>query len=118
MKAVLLIQYCVVCWAAFMSGSFAKKPLLGYVVVHAIALLLWGISLLYTASRGPRFALWYVSIFLEVIVHIYLKSHKQVSLAASHLGERFALFTLIVLGENCMGFIRAVMESGTEVRVV
>ncbi|KAG2221830.1 hypothetical protein INT45_003544 [Circinella minor] len=108
----------MVCWAAFMSGSFAKKPLLGYAVVHAIALLLWGISLLYTESRGPRFALWYISIFLEVMVHIYLKSHKQVSLAASHLGERFALFTLIVLGENCMGFIRAVMESGTEVRVV
>ncbi|KAI9484498.1 bacterial low temperature requirement A protein-domain-containing protein [Zychaea mexicana] len=118
MKAVLLIEYSVVLWAATMSGSFAKRPLAGYVIVHAIALVLWGVSLLYTDNRGARFALWYISIFLEVVVHIYLKSHKQVSLAASHLGERFALFTLVVLGENCMGFIRAVMESGTEVRVV
>ncbi|KAI8142231.1 bacterial low temperature requirement A protein-domain-containing protein [Fennellomyces sp. T-0311] len=118
MKAVLLVQYSVVLWAAIMSHSFSKWPLAGYVAVHALALVLWGVSLLFTENRGARFALWYVSIFLEVAVHIYLKRHKQVSLAASHLGERFALFTLIVLGENCMGFIRAVMESGTEVRVV
>lgn len=119
MKAVLLIEYSVVLIPAIISGSKARTALSGYVSAHALALLLWGISLLYPDDRGSRFGLWYVSIFMEVVVHMFfMKTNEQVSLGASHLGERFALFTIIVLGENCMGFIRTVMETGTETRVV
>ncbi|KAI9322611.1 bacterial low temperature requirement A protein-domain-containing protein [Dichotomocladium elegans] len=119
MKAVLLFQYSTVLWPAIVSGSKSKPALMGYVAVHSLALLFWGISLLYLDDRASRFGLWYSSILLECIVHIYfMTKNAQVSLKASHLAERFALFTIIVLGENCMGFIRTVMESGTETRVV
>ncbi|KAL1931208.1 hypothetical protein VTP01DRAFT_10345 [Rhizomucor pusillus] len=118
MKAVLLIQYSALLSTAVIAGSFSRRPLGAYVAVNSISLILWGVSLLYLDNRAARFSLWYISIGLEVIVQIILTGNKAVSLAASHLGERFALFTIIVLGENCMGFIRTVMESGTEVRVV
>ncbi|KAI8344611.1 bacterial low temperature requirement A protein-domain-containing protein [Chlamydoabsidia padenii] len=124
MKAVLLIQYSVVLWAASLSGSFARRPLSIYVSVNILAIILWGISLLYsgaeTGSTNEKicFALWYISIGVEVVVNMSLQRFKQVSLAASHLAERFGLFTIIILGENCIGFVKMVSESHAEVRVV
>ncbi|KAI8086234.1 bacterial low temperature requirement A protein-domain-containing protein [Halteromyces radiatus] len=128
MKAVLLIQYSVVLWAATLSGSFARRPLSIYVAVNALAIILWGVSLLFLESGSSaddeakhktiRLALWYVSIVIEVLVNMSLQRFKQVSLAASHLAERFGLFTIIILGENCIGFIKMVSESHAEVRVV
>ncbi|KAI8099490.1 bacterial low temperature requirement A protein-domain-containing protein [Halteromyces radiatus] len=128
MKAVLLIQYRVVLWAATLSGSFARRPLSIYVAVNALAIILWGVSLLFLESGSSaddeakhktiRLALWYVSIVIEVLVNMSLQRFKQVSLAASHLAERFGLFTIIILGENCIGFIKMVSESHAEVRVV
>lgn len=105
MKAVLLIQYSVVLWAATLSGSFARRPLSFYVSVNALAIILWGVSLLYSgAEDGSRneticLVLWYVSIGVEVLVNMSLQRFKQVSLAASHLAERFGLFTIIILGK-------------------
>ncbi|KAG0165959.1 hypothetical protein DFQ28_003309 [Apophysomyces sp. BC1034] len=122
MKAILLIEYGVVLWASILSGSFAKRPLSGYVAINALSIIMWGISLHFdgpdTHDRVARFVLWYLSIFIEAMVNIVLKRSKQVSLAASHLGERFGLFTIIVLGENCMGFMKMVAEANTEIRVV
>ncbi|KAF7724578.1 hypothetical protein EC973_000886 [Apophysomyces ossiformis] len=122
MKAVLLIEYSVVLWASILSGSFAKRPLSGYVAINALSIIMWGISLHFdgpeTHNVTARFVLWYLSIFIEAMVNIVLKRSKQVSLAASHLAERFGLFTIIVLGENCMGFMKMVAEANTEIRVV
>ncbi|CAO3618416.1 unnamed protein product [Cunninghamella echinulata] len=120
MKAVLLIQYAVVLWAATLSGSFSRIPLSAYVIINSIAIILWGVSLLYVDEdhRVQRLVLWYVSIGADVIVNMKLQRHKQVSLAASHLAERFGLFTIIILGENCISFIRMVSESHAAVNVV
>ncbi|KAI8065692.1 bacterial low temperature requirement A protein-domain-containing protein [Gongronella butleri] len=120
MKAVLLVQYSVVLWAAVLSGSFAKKPLSLYVAVNALAIILWGVSLLFDAPDQvvQRQVLWYVSIGIEVLTNMGLQRFKQVSLAASHLAERFGLFTIIILGENCIGFIRMVTESGPNILVI
>ncbi|CAO3587011.1 unnamed protein product [Absidia cylindrospora] len=122
MKAVLLIQYSVVLWGATLSGSFARRPLSIYVGVNVLAIILWGVSLLYLGSddknRIARMVLWYLSIGIEVLVNMSLQRFKQVSLAASHLAERFGLFTIIILGENCIGFVKMVSESHSEVRVV
>ncbi|ORZ19573.1 bacterial low temperature requirement A protein-domain-containing protein [Absidia repens] len=127
MKAVLLIQYSVVLWGATLSGSFARRPLSFYVAVNVLAIILWGVSLLYLGNedqgvsdrnRVIRMVLWYISIGVEVLVNMSLQRFKQVSLAASHLAERFGLFTIIILGENCIGFIKMVSESHAEVRVV
>ncbi|ORX56319.1 hypothetical protein DM01DRAFT_1334792 [Hesseltinella vesiculosa] len=120
MKAVLLIQYGVVLVGAILSGSFAKRPLSRYVAVNALAMILWGVSLMYAGEEHvvQRKVLWYVSIGVEVLVNMSLHRFKQVSLAASHLAERFGLFTIIILGENCLGFIRMVSESDSVINVV
>ncbi|CAO3625915.1 unnamed protein product [Cunninghamella blakesleeana] len=120
MKAVLLIQYAVVLWAACLSGSFSRVPLSAYVGINSLVIVLWGISLLYLGEedRVKRLVLWYVSIGADVVVNMKLQRIKQVSLAASHLAERFGLFTIIILGENCISFIRMVSESHAAVNVV
>jgi low temperature requirement protein LtrA len=77
--------------------------------VNALAIILWGVSLLYLSgadsevndrNRMVRFVLWYLSIGIEVLVNMSLQRFKQVSLAASHLAERFGLFTIIILGKQ------------------
>ncbi|KAI9023541.1 bacterial low temperature requirement A protein-domain-containing protein [Phycomyces nitens] len=118
MKAVLLIEYSVVLVAAIISGSFARKPLMAYVGINMIAMIMWGCSLLFPANQMARYLFWYISIGAEFIVNVILKRNKQTSLAASHLGERFGLFTLIILGENCMGFITMVSDAEAHVPVV
>ncbi|KAI8977110.1 bacterial low temperature requirement A protein-domain-containing protein [Mycotypha africana] len=113
MKAVLLFQYFVI-FVVSLGAHFksSRRPLGIYVLASAISIAMWGVSLLYTsqADMGKRYTLWYVSIGMELLVHLFLQGNSRVSLAASHLGERFGLFTLIILGENCMGFIKMVAE--------
>lgn len=114
MKAVVLFEYLVV-FVVSLGAHFnaSRKPLGIYVLSNAISIAMWGASLLFISREDmpKRYALWYVSIGMELVVHIFLQSNSRVSLAASHLGERFGLFTLIILGENCMGFIQMVSES-------
>ncbi|CAO3606936.1 unnamed protein product [Mucor hiemalis] len=121
MKAVVLFEYLVV-FIVSLGAHFksSRRPLGVYVGVSAISIAMWGASLLYVSREdlSKRYALWYVSIGLEVVVHIILQSNSRVSLAASHLGERFGLFTLIILGENCMGFIQMVSESDSTSSVI
>ena len=114
MKSVVLFEYLVV-FAVSLGAHFrsSRQPLGIYVAASAISIAMWGASLMFTSVQDmpKRYALWYVSIGMELVVHIFLQSNSRVSLAASHLGERFGLFTLIILGENCMGFIQMVSES-------
>lgn len=122
MKAVNLVQYSII-FIVSLGAHFksSRRPLGAYVAASAISIILWGISLLYLPPEGipndpnavKRYALWYISIGLELIVYMVLQTNSRVSLAASHLGERFGLFTLIILGENCMGFITTVAELNT-----
>jgi hypothetical protein len=99
-KAVLLIEYSVVFIVALITGSHGKLPLACYVFVNMLSIILWGASLAFgsDAQRAARFSLWYISIVIELIVNIAMKKNKQVSVAGSHLAERFGLFTLIILG--------------------
>ncbi|CEG63039.1 hypothetical protein RMATCC62417_00251 [Rhizopus microsporus] len=123
MKAVNLVQYSII-FIVSLGAHFksSRRPLGAYVAASAISIVLWGISLLYLPPEGipndpnavKRYALWYISIGLELIVYMVLQTNSRVSLAASHLGERFGLFTLIILGENCMGFITTVAELNTD----
>lgn len=114
MKAVILVQYAVI-FSVSLGAHFksSRRPLGAYVAASAISIIMWGVSLLYISPEdmAKRYVLWYLSIGLELLVHLFLQTNSRVSLAASHLGERFGLFTLIVLGENCMGFIETVAES-------
>ncbi|KAI9285888.1 bacterial low temperature requirement A protein-domain-containing protein [Umbelopsis sp. AD052] len=115
-KAVLMVEYSVVLAVAVITGSHGKKPLAAYVAVNMLSIILWGVSLIFPGDdqRGSRFALWYVSILIELLVNVAMKKNKQVSVAGSHLAERFGLFTLIILGENLMGFITLVSEASSD----
>lgn len=121
MKSVILFEYLVV-FTVSLGAHFksSRRPLGFYVAASAVSIAMWGVSLLYVAREdlSKRYALWYVSIGLEVIVHLWFQGNSRVSLAASHLGERFGLFTLIILGENCMGFIKMVSEASTTSNVI
>jgi low temperature requirement protein LtrA len=121
MKAVLLVQYSAI-FAVSLKRVFksSRQPLGIYVAASAISIVMWGISLLYTSEEdmAKRYALWYTSIGMELLVHVRLQGNSRVSLAASHLGERFGLFTLIILGENCMGFIKMVAEASATPSVI
>lgn len=121
MKAVLLFQYFVI-FVVSLGAHFksSRRPLGMYVAGSAIAITMWGVSLLYTseADISKRYALWYVSIVLELMIHVLLQGNSRVTLKASHLGERFGLFTLIILGENCMGFIKMVAENESTSSVI
>ncbi|KAI7898703.1 bacterial low temperature requirement A protein-domain-containing protein [Cokeromyces recurvatus] len=114
MKAVSLFQYTVI-FIVSLGAHFksSHRPLGIYVTASAISIAMWGVSLLYTSKIdiGKRYGLWYSSIGMEMLIHVFLQGNNRVSLAASHLGERFGLFTLIILGENCMGFIKMVAEA-------
>jgi low temperature requirement protein LtrA len=100
-KAILMIEYSVVLAVAFITGSHGKTPLAAYVGVNMLSIILWGASLIFPSDeqKGSRFALWYVSIMIELLVNVAMKKNKQVSVAGSHLAERFGLFTLIILGK-------------------
>jgi low temperature requirement protein LtrA len=121
MKSVIFVEYAVV-FAVSLTAHFksSRRPLGIYVAASAISIAMWGASLLYTTTDNisKRYGLWYASIGMELVVHIFLQSNSRVSLAASHLGERFGLFTLIILGENCMGFIQMVAESDSTSSVI
>ncbi|KAG1408969.1 hypothetical protein G6F60_001029 [Rhizopus arrhizus] len=112
MKAVILIQYSILFFVSLGAHSKAsRRPLGTYVAASTVSIILWGVSLLYLEDMTKRYILWYISIGFELLVHLFLQTNSRVSLAASHLGERFGLFTLIVLGENCLGFIQTVASS-------
>lgn len=135
-KCVLLIEYSVVFSVALITGSHGKLPLACYVFVNMLSVILWGASLAFGSDdqKASRFTLWYISILIELLVNVAMKKNKQVSVAGSHLAERFGLFTLIILGvfpslctpldstiyllhihigENLMGFITLVSDAGT-----
>lgn len=121
MKAVLLVQYSAI-FIVSLKRVFksSRQPLGIYVAASAISIVMWGVSLLYTSQEDipKRYALWYISIAMELLVHVRLQGNSRVSLGASHLGERFGLFTLIILGENCMGFIKMVAEADSTPSVI
>ncbi|KAG2187326.1 hypothetical protein INT44_005012 [Umbelopsis vinacea] len=117
LKGVLVIEYGIVFSVALIAKSKSRVPLLCYVVANVISIILWGVSLLFI-NNNSHFALWYVGLFVELMVNLIVRDNKRLSWAASHLAERFGLLTLIVLGENLMGFVKLVAEAGTTIHVV
>lgn len=61
-------------------------------------MVVWGLSLL-SHNTGVRYIMWYLTIIIEVAVLVSFGRRTSVTFAGSHLPERFALFTIIVLGE-------------------
>ncbi|KAF9196502.1 hypothetical protein BGZ49_002801 [Haplosporangium sp. Z 27] len=67
-------------------------------------MLIWGLSIM-VHSGAWRYVMWYITIAIEVSVLVSFGRRTSVTFAGSHLSERFALFTIIVFGENIIGLL-------------
>jgi low temperature requirement protein LtrA len=96
-RALLLLLYARVWWLDLESRPLTRGYLLGF----GLAWLLWLLSL---ALPVPwRFAVWGVAMLVELLIPLYPAMRRlqhRWPPDLHHLQERFALFTLIVLGES------------------
>ncbi|KAG0232149.1 hypothetical protein BGW42_008365 [Actinomortierella wolfii] len=98
-KLVLIIEYSnVLYWARRNRSTQSVLPLVMHIGTNLSAIVIWGLSSLVHHVRW-RYVMWYGSILIEVAVLLIFGRRSSVSFAGSHLPERFALFTIIVLGE-------------------
>ena len=90
------------------------RPLIRfYGVGYGVGAAIWLVSLAF--DTPVRYALWVVAQVLELsLPPLTTRIHRRVRTSASHLPERWALFTLIVLGESVVAV--AVGTAGTHWR--
>src|SRR3979409_1593900 len=70
-----------------------------YVRGWSVGLLLWVVSL--AVPEPGRYVVWGVAVLVEVVTPLVAERRVgTLPLHVSHIGERFALFTIIVLGES------------------
>ncbi|KAF9279518.1 hypothetical protein BGZ68_007868 [Mortierella alpina] len=105
LKGILVIEYGnVLFWARRNRSKKSLTPLWLQIGSNALAMVIWGLSIL-VHSMAWRYVMWYSTIVIEVAVLVSFGGRTSVTFAGSHLPERFALFTIIVLGENVIGLI-------------
>jgi low temperature requirement protein LtrA len=86
------------------------RPLLNlYLTAFSIGASLWLVSLL--VPEPARYALWGVALVIELSAPwVGRRQIAKAPIHASHLVERFGLFTLIVLGESVISVAQAAAE--------
>jgi low temperature requirement protein LtrA len=87
----------------------ARDFLVYYVWGWSIGLLLWVVSL--AVPEPGRYVVWGVAVLIEVATPLLAERQVgTVPLHISHIGERFALFTIIVLGESVVSVTAGIAE--------
>ncbi|KAK3806837.1 MAG: bacterial low temperature requirement A protein-domain-containing protein [Benniella sp.] len=105
LKAILVIEYGnVLYWARRNRSKKSLTPLWLQISSNLLAMLVWSLSIL-VHSLAWRYVMWYFTIVVEAAVLVSFGRRTSVTFAGSHLPERFALFTIIVLGENIIGLV-------------
>ncbi|KAF9953966.1 hypothetical protein BGZ72_005004 [Mortierella alpina] len=105
LKGILVIEYGnVLFWARRNRSKKSLTPLWLQIGSNALAMVIWGLSIM-VHNMAWRYVMWYSTIVIEVAVLVSFGGRTSVTFAGSHLPERFALFTIIVLGENVIGLI-------------
>ncbi|KAF8982762.1 hypothetical protein BGZ52_001533 [Haplosporangium bisporale] len=105
LKAVLMIEYSnVLFWARRNRSKKSTVPLVLHIAGNFAAIVIWALSTM-VHDIYWRYGMWFSSILLEIVVLVVFSRRSSVTFAGSHLPERFALFTIIVLGENVIGII-------------
>lgn len=108
-RVVLVIEYV----RAGIHIPLARPLTNRYAVGFAIAALLWLISAFIPAPW--RFVLWGLGITLDFATPLTGRNHQLGLLPhASHLPERFGLFTMIVLGEAIIAVVNGVAQQKWE----
>jgi low temperature requirement protein LtrA len=76
------------------------RPLIArYAAGYSLGIALWLVSLAFAAPG--RYVLWGIALAWEYSLPIlFRRFHSAIPVSTSHLPERFALFTIIVLGET------------------
>jgi len=117
LKMVLVFEYAIVYGYA---TPKARKPLRAYVLVNIFSAVVWTCTLsaimpygkgTLTGSHKPRYAAWYASMIIEIIVNIVFSTSTTVTFAGTHIAERMGLFTIIILGEGIIGFLTLVNQT-------
>src|ERR671935_1012029 len=111
------------CLRSFMLALYARawravpeaRPLIRfYGGGYSIGVALWLLSLAFPTPA--RYAVWVAAQVLELsLPPLTTRLHRRIRTSASHLPERWALFTLIVIGESVAAV--AIATAGTDWRV-
>jgi low temperature requirement protein LtrA len=90
------------------------RPVIGfYGIGYGISVLMWLVSI--GVDSPARYVLWSVALALDLsLPPLSTKRRRRVPTSATHFPERWALFTLIVLGESVVAV--ALETSGAEWR--
>lgn len=109
-RAVLVVEY-------VRAGVYipnARPLTTRYAIGFAIAATLWVISAFVAPSW--RFGLWISAIIIDLATPFAARKYQlELPPQASHLPERFGLFTMIVLGEAIIGVVNGVSQQHWDV---
>lgn len=89
-----------------------RRTCLAYATGITVAQLLWVLWLFFPADLKP----WTFLIFalLEITVPVLAERFRPTPWHPGHIAERYALFTLIVLGESVLASVNAVVDAAEE----
>jgi low temperature requirement protein LtrA len=100
-------------WRAWRAVPEARPLIRFYGGGYAVGAGLWLLSLAF--DTPARYVVWGVAQVLELsLPPLTTRLHRRIRTSASHLPERWALFTLIVIGESVAAV--AIATAGTEWR--
>jgi low temperature requirement protein LtrA len=110
LRSLMLALY----WRAWRAVPEARPLIRFYGGGYSIGVALWLLSLAFPTPA--RYAVWVAAQVLELsLPPLTTRLHRRIRTSASHLPERWALFTLIVIGESVVAV--AIATAGTEWRV-
>jgi low temperature requirement protein LtrA len=109
LRSLMLLLY----WRAWRAVPEARPLIRRYGSGYSVAVAIWLASL--AIATPNRYVLWGVALVLELsLPPLSTRIHRLVPTHGSHLPERWALFTLIVIGESIVAV--AVETSGANWR--
>src|SRR5919204_6856479 len=101
-------------WRAWRAVPEARPLIRFYGGGYSIGVAIWLASL--AVATPARYAIWVAAQALELsLPPLTTRLHRRIRTSASHLPERWALFTLIVIGESVAAV--AIATAGTDWRV-
>ncbi len=107
LRTIMLVLY----WRAWLAVPEARPLIRFYGLGYAVGAGFWLVSLLFPTPW--RYVVWIVAQVLELsLPPLSTQLHRRIPTSARHLPERWALFTLIVLGESVVAV--AVATAGAD----
>jgi low temperature requirement protein LtrA len=95
LRSIMLVLY----WRAWRAVPEARPLVRLYGGGYSVAVAIWLVSLAF--SPPGRYVVWGIAIALELsLPPLGTRIHRRVPTSASHVPERWALFTMIVIGES------------------